>query len=156
MTDLPRVCVAYLLRTGPDGGREVLLGRKRTGLGTGRIVGPGGKLEAGESAEAAIIREIAEEVGLDVDPAVLQHRGDIRYHFPHRPAWSQRSTVFVVESFAGVVRASDELDPAWFAVDAVPYAQMWDDARRWLPGVLSGGRVDAEFTFGEDLSTVVD
>ena len=58
-----RVCVAYLLRT--VGGRtEVLLGRKKRGLGTGRYVGLGGKLEAGESALDAIVREIAEEAGV--------------------------------------------------------------------------------------------
>ena len=38
---------------------------------------------------------------------------------------------------------------------AVPYPRMWDDASRWLPGVLRGGTVDARFTFGADLATVV-
>jgi 8-oxo-dGTP diphosphatase len=32
---------------------------------------------------------------------------------------------------------------------------MWDDAKRWLPGVLAGGRVRRTFVFGSDLSTVV-
>jgi 8-oxo-dGTP diphosphatase len=32
---------------------------------------------------------------------------------------------------------------------------MWDDARHWLPGVLAGVPVEATFTFGEDLATVV-
>ncbi|MCA1942266.1 MAG: NUDIX domain-containing protein, partial [Yonghaparkia sp.] len=53
------VCVVYLVREvpGPDGPRsEVLLGRKRTGLGTDRIVGPGGKLEPGESPAQAAAR----------------------------------------------------------------------------------------------------
>ncbi|MET0989706.1 MAG: NUDIX domain-containing protein, partial [Glaciihabitans sp.] len=61
---LPEVCVCYLLRMTDAGGTEVLLGRKKTGLGTGRLVGPGGKLEPGESARAAAVREVAEEVGL--------------------------------------------------------------------------------------------
>lgn len=155
MTELPRVCVAYLIRQRPSG-REVLLGRKRTGLGAGRLVGPGGKLEPGESALEAIVREVAEEVGLLLLPAVLQHRGEISYHFPHRPAWSQHSTVFVCESFDGEPKASEELDPSWYRIDDVPYHRMWDDARLWLPMVLAGGRVDRAFTFGEDLATVVD
>jgi 8-oxo-dGTP diphosphatase len=32
---------------------------------------------------------------------------------------------------------------------------MWDDARHWLPGVLAGIRVEATFTFGADLASVV-
>lgn len=154
MTELPRVCVAYLIRQRP-GGSEVLLGRKRTGLGAGRIVGPGGKLEPGESALEAIVREVAEEVGLTLLPSVLQHRGEIGYLFPHRPAWSQHSTDFVCESFDGEPKASEELDPSWYRIDDVPYHRMWDDARLWLPMVLAGGRVDRTFTFGEDLATVV-
>ena len=45
------VCVCYLTRVAADGRREVLLGRKRTGLGLGKIVGPGGKVELGEVPE---------------------------------------------------------------------------------------------------------
>ena len=42
---------------------EVLLIRKKTGLGAGKVNAPGGKLEVDESAEAAAIREVMEEVG---------------------------------------------------------------------------------------------
>ena len=69
-----RVCVAYLLRR-VEGRTEVLLGRKKRGLGTGRYVGLGGKLEAGESALDAIVREIAEEAGVVVQPGDLDRRG---------------------------------------------------------------------------------
>ena len=58
-------------------------------------------------------------------------------------------------SWRGEPSGSDELDPEWFALDAVPFDEMWDDARRWLPGVLAGGRVRRTFVFGEDLATVV-
>ena len=43
---LPQVCVCYLLRE-RDGTTEVLLGRKKHGLGEGYYVGLGGKLERG-------------------------------------------------------------------------------------------------------------
>jgi len=151
---LPRVCVVYLLRE-VDGVTEVLLGRKLTGLGLGRLVGPGGKLEPGETSVQAIIREAAEEVGVAIDAADLDERGSIDYHFPHREAWSQASTVFVCRRWSGAIVASGELAPEWFPIDAVPFGEMWDDARRWLPGVLAGGGVDARFTFGEDLATVI-
>ncbi|MGX5695154.1 8-oxo-dGTP diphosphatase [Agromyces soli] len=150
----PDVCVCYLLREGP-GGTEVLLGRKRHGLGEGRYVAPGGKLEPGETPVQAIVREVAEEVGLAVDERALEARGVIDYRFPHRESWSQVSHVFVCRAWSGEPRESDELAPEWFALDAVPLGEMWDDASRWLPGVLAGGTVRRSFVFGEDLASVV-
>lgn len=144
----------YLLRRGADG-VEVLLGDKRTGLGQGKVVGIGGKLDPGESAREAAVREVFEETGVRIDPADLHLAGAIDYFFPTRPAWSQRSTVFVCRRWQGDPVQTDEITPHWYALDAVPYSRMWDDASRWLPGVLRGGTVDARFTFGADLATVV-
>jgi 8-oxo-dGTP diphosphatase len=151
---LIQVCVCYLLRE-QEGRTEVLLGRKKEGLGKGNFVGLGGKLEPGESAVDAAVREVFEEAGVMVAASDLEPRGRLTYHFPHREAWSQESSVFVCRTWRGEPVGSDELDPEWFAVDAVPFEEMWDDARRWLPEVLSGGRVRRTFVFGEDLATVV-
>ena len=151
---LPQVCVCYLLREA--GGRtEVLRGRKKHGLGQGSFVGLGGKLEPGESAVEAAVREVHEESGVRVEAHDLDPRGRLTYLFPHREAWSQESSVFVTRRFVGEPAPSDELDPEWFPLDAVPLTEMWDDARRWLPAVLAGGRVRRTYVFGEDLATVV-
>lgn len=151
---LPEVCVVYLLRTGTDG-LEVLLGDKRTGLGQGKIVGIGGKLDPGETAWEAAVREVREETGVVVEASDLVEAGVIEYHFPTRTAWSQRSTVFVVRRWHGDPVQTAEITPRWYPLADVPYARMWDDAVRWLPGVLRGGSVDARFTLGSDLATVV-
>jgi 8-oxo-dGTP diphosphatase len=153
MTDLPQVCVCYLTRLSETGERQVLLGRKKKGLGLGNIVGLGGKLEPGESALDAAVREVEEESGLTVTADALTAMGVLTYLFPHKPAWSQRSNVFVTDRFSGIPRESDELNPVWFAIDRLPVDDMWDDARHWLPGVLNGVAVEATFTFGEDLAT---
>ncbi len=153
---LPEVCVVYLLRTDEHGIRQVLLGRKKLGLGQGNFVAPGGKLEPGETPVDAAVREVAEESGVLVEPGHLQSRGSLDYHFPFRESWSQRSHVFVCEQWRGIPRESNELNPEWFPLAAVPYAEMWDDARFWLPAVLAGGAVRRAFTFGEDLASVVD
>jgi 8-oxo-dGTP diphosphatase len=152
---LPQVCVCYLLRESA-GGTEVLLGRKKHGLGVGNYVGLGGKLEPGESAVDAAVREVFEESGVVVAASDLEPRGLLSYFFPHREAWSQESTVFVCRSWQGEPRGSDELDPEWFPLGGVPYEEMWDDAQRWLPGVLAGASVRRSFVFGEDLATVVE
>ena len=151
---LPEVCVVYLLRRGADG-MEVLLGDKRTGLGQGKVVGIGGKLDPGESAHQAAVREVEEEIGVRIEASDLRLAGAIDYHFPTRRAWSQRSTVFVCRRWTGEPVETAEITPRWYPLDAVPYSRMWDDASRWLPGVLRGGTVDARFTFGADLATVV-
>jgi len=155
MTDLPEVCVCYLTRLSDSGAPQVLLGRKKKGLGLGNIVGLGGKLEPGESALDAAVREVEEESGLIVSADALTAMGVLTYLFPHRPAWSQRSNVFVTDRFSGTPRESDELNPVWFTIADLPVDEMWDDARHWLPGVLAGVPVEATFTFGEDLATVV-
>lgn len=149
----PRVVVVYLIREG-ERGPEVLLGEKRRGLGAGRVVGPGGKREPGETAVETAVREVAEEVGLRLDPSDLEARGTLDYRFPFRPSWSQVSDVFVCRRWQGSPSGSDELEPRWIPVDAVPYDAMWDDARYWLPGVLAGGTVRARFTFAEDDASV--
>jgi 8-oxo-dGTP diphosphatase len=151
---LPQVCVCYVLRETTDGTLQVLLGRKKKGLGLGNIVGLGGKLEPGESAVDAMVREIEEESGLVVAASALVPMGLLTYLFPHKEAWSQESSVFVCREWSGVIRESDELNPVWFDVTDLPVDEMWDDARHWLPGVLAGVPVRATFTFGPDLATV--
>jgi 8-oxo-dGTP diphosphatase len=54
-----------------DAGRTLFV-RKR---GTSRFMQAGGKIDAGESPVAAAVREIAEELGLVVDPSGLVHWG---------------------------------------------------------------------------------
>jgi 8-oxo-dGTP diphosphatase len=148
-----RVCVTYLMRE-HEGRAQVLLGRKKRGLGTGRWVGLGGKFEPGEGAEEAAVREIAEESGVEVAASDLERRGDLLYLFPHRESWSQRSTVFVTTTWRGEPAESDELAPRWFGLDELPLGEMWDDASHWLPAVLDGGRVARTFVFAADLATV--
>lgn len=153
---MPQVCVCYLVRRGPDGRSEVLLGRKKKGLGQGKYVAPGGKLEPGESVLDAMVREVSEEVGLTVRGEDLVPLGLLTYLFPHRPAWSQQSSVFLARSWDGIERESNELAPEWFPADALPLDEMWDDAQRWLPAALAGQAAVRTFTFAADLETVVE
>ncbi len=153
---LPQVCVVYLIRIDERGVRQVLLGRKKFGLGEGNFVGLGGKLESGETAVDAAVREVAEESGVRVRARDLQARGKLRYYFPHRESWSQESHVFLTDRWELEPRESNELNPVWFDVESVPFSEMWDDARFWLPQVLAGGSVYRSFTFGPDLASVVD
>lgn len=55
-----------------DGAGRLLTVRKR---GTDKFMHPGGKPEPGETAAEAASRELAEEVGIAIDPADLQPLG---------------------------------------------------------------------------------
>jgi 8-oxo-dGTP diphosphatase len=101
------------------------------------------------------VREVREEVGIEVDAAALELLGALTYLFPTKPEWSQVSRAFRVVGDFGDARASDELSASWVAVSEVPLDLMWDDAKYWLPGLLGGDPVVATFEFGADLSTVV-
>ncbi|MFE1664444.1 8-oxo-dGTP diphosphatase [Microbacterium sp. P02] len=153
--ELPDVTVVYLLRPRADGGTDVLLGYKRMGMGLGRVVGIGGKVEEGETIREGAVREMHEETGLHIEASDLEPVGVLEYLFPAQPSWSQRSHVFTCTTWSGEPRETDEIVPRWFTLDDVPYDRMWDDASRWLPSVLRGGSIAATFIFGDDLATVV-
>jgi 8-oxo-dGTP pyrophosphatase MutT (NUDIX family) len=151
------VCVVYLLRDRHVDGQtvtEVLLGEKLTGLGVGKLVGAGGKLEPGESARAAAVREVTEELGVDVAASDLVAISDITYPFVDRDDWSQRSFGFVTRTWTGTPTATTELAPHWFPIDGIPFDRMWADARLWLPRALTGDFVDATYSFRSDGSIV--
>ncbi len=55
----------------------------------------GGKLEPGETARDAAVREVAEEVGVVVAPGDLRMLGEWVEDAANEPGWSVDSTVFV-------------------------------------------------------------
>jgi 8-oxo-dGTP diphosphatase len=143
------VAVTYIMRH-HEGVDQVLLGEKLTGLGVGKIVGPGGKAKPGEAPADAAVREIREEVGLHVAPEDLSAIAVISYPFLDRPALSQRSFVFTTRVFQGTLVSSAELHATWWPVAAIPYERMWSDAALWLPQALSGAMVEETFHIGHD------
>jgi 8-oxo-dGTP diphosphatase len=112
-------------------------------------VGPGGKVEAGETPEEAAIREVQEEVGLIIEPGALTPLARIRYPFVNREALSQRSFVFSARVFSGDLQGSGEIAASWWPVATIPYERMWSDAKLWLPRALSGEFIDATIVMGE-------
>ena len=151
------VCVVYLVRERAIDGEivtEVMLGEKLTGLGVGKFVGAGGKLEPGESARSAAVREVAEELGVTVNARNLVGISDITYPFVDKDEWSQRSFGFITRTWAGTPTASAELAPRWFVLDDIPFDRMWADARLWLPRALAGEFVEETYPFRSDGSLV--
>jgi 8-oxo-dGTP pyrophosphatase MutT (NUDIX family) len=142
------------LLTRGDPPEQVLLGLKKQGFGAGKWGGFGGKIEADETATEAAIRELEEEAGVKVAAEDLRLMAHLTFVFPARPAWSQVVYVFVATEWEGTAVESAEMEPAWFAINDIPYHQMWQDGIHWLPRILAGERIQAHFAFKADNETV--
>ena len=125
---------------------QVLLIRKKRGLGAGKITGPGGRQEKGETIQACAVREVEEEV--HITPADLQPRGELRFQF--LDGYSIHVHVFTASAHRGEAQESDEATPLWTPIDSIPYEQMWADDVLWLPRVLAGQSVAGDFLFDGD------
>jgi 8-oxo-dGTP diphosphatase len=153
---LTRTCLCLLTRTVGDGEPEVLLGYKKTGLGTGKIVALGGHIEGRETAAQAAAREVKEESGVAVAADSLRAAAHITFLFPTRPAWDMTVEVFISDNWSGEPAETDEIRPEWFPVAALPFDRMWDDGRHWVPRVLAGERLRATFRYAPDRETVAE
>lgn len=126
---------------------QLLLIRKKRGLGAGKINAPGGRIEPGETAMEAAVRETVEEVG--VSPFDLVKRGEL--HFQFLDGYSLHCTVFFARGCKGEMIETDEATPFWCAIDAVPYHEMWADDAHWLPLVIDGKNFIGYFVFDDEI-----
>lgn len=127
---------------------QILLAMKKRGFGEGRWNGVGGKVEEGESIEAAMIREAQEEIG--VTPTVFEKVGDIRFdeYFKGEPTL-MHVHIFTATKWEDEPTESEEMKPQWFSTQAIPYDSMWSDDPHWLPQVIEGKKVSADFKLDE-------
>lgn len=125
---------------------KVLLIHKKRGLGKGKINGPGGRIDPGETAREAAIRETQEEVGLTPhDPVDI---GTLSFLFAD--GYGIHVHVFFSREWSGTLCETDEADPFWCNIAEIPYDQMWADDRYWLPAALTGARITGQFLFDGD------
>ena len=125
---------------------QILLIRKKQGLGAGKINGPGGRLEPGEAPAAGAARELLEELGVTaVDPVRL---GDHRFQFVD--GYSTYVHVYRATNLQGTPIETDEAIPMWVDLEAIPFDEMWEDDRLWLPLLVAGQRFSGYWIFDGD------
>jgi ADP-ribose pyrophosphatase YjhB (NUDIX family) len=108
---------------------ELLLVRRGRGPGAGRWSVPGGRVEAGETICDAVVREVAEETGLQVRCGELL-------------GWAERigpQHHFVILDFAVTVTdgrrpvaADDAAEASWFPLSSVPRVALVDGLAGFL------------------------
>ncbi len=125
---------------------EILLIDKKRGLGKGKVNGPGGKVDPGETVEQCAIRECREELGIEV--ADLEHLGEHRFQFVD--GYSIHCHVYRTDRYRGTPAESPEAAPRWTPLDDIPYELMWEDDRIWLPLLLDGKAFRANWIFDDD------
>jgi len=145
---LRQATLCFLIRD-----NEVLLAMKKRGFGKGRWNGVGGKPNSGENINQTALRETQEEI--DVALKDIEVRAVLDFYFSHNKEWSQQVIVYFAKKWEGMPRETEEMKPQWYKKDSLPFDDMWPDDKHWLPQVLGGSRVRAEFLFGEN-DTIMD
>ena len=125
---------------------QLLLIRKKKGLGAGKINMPGGRIEPGETAAQAAVRECREEVG--ITPHSPEKRADLSFEFAD--GLSLHCSAFFAYSHSGEAVETDEADPFWCDIDKIPFSEMWEDDALWIPRTLKGELLKGVFIFDGD------
>lgn len=127
-------------------GGQVLLIRKKRGLGAGKINGPGGKLDPGETPEECAVRETEEE--LCVRATGVSEVGRLSFQFVD--GMRLYCHVFRADGCLGEAQETEEAIPRWTPVDAIPFEEMWADDREWFHLLMARRRFQGYFDFDDD------
>jgi 8-oxo-dGTP diphosphatase len=115
-------------------GDRVLLIRKKRGFGKGKVNGPGGKLDPGESEHDCAVRETFEELTVHARHACK--RGELWFQFVDGLA--MHVAVFMAFEHDGEATETEEAEPLWTPIESIPFERMWADDAHWLHRMLTG------------------
>lgn len=122
---------------------KVLLIKKLRGIGMGKINGPGGKIDPGETPAECVVRECQEELHITpLDPVKM---GELWFAMSDIP--DIHCHVYIATKFDGVPTATDEAIPMWTKISEIPWDKMWEDDAHWLPQMLEGQKFLGKFVF---------
>ena len=130
---------------------EILLAMKKRGFGQGRWNGLGGKIDPEKGDKNVFdcaIREPKEEA--KIIPKNLEKVAVFDFYFPeHKKENNQQVHLFLIRDWEGEPEETEEMRPQWFEKEIIPYDEMWDDDKYWMPHVLEGKKLKAKFFFDE-------
>ncbi len=132
MPPLPILTVVAAALVDADG--RVLVAQRPAGKHlAGQWEFPGGKIDAGETPETALVRELAEELGVDVAASCLAPAGFASHAYPD---FHLVLLLFVCRKWRGVAVGRDGQAIAWHRVNAL-FALDMPPADRPLLGLLA-------------------
>ncbi len=123
-----RIAVGVVIK----GDRILITQRKPDGLLGGLWEFPGGKIKKGEEAEAACVREIKEEVNLQIK--VIEHLARVKHAYTH---FKISMDVFCCEYLAGRVKRYGPVDHRWIKISAIDRYPLPKANHKFLPQLKS-------------------
>jgi 8-oxo-dGTP pyrophosphatase MutT (NUDIX family) len=111
--------IAAALLIGADG--RTLLVRKR---GTQAFMQPGGKIDAGESAPIALVRELYEELGLQVLPEHAQFLGEFSAVAANEPGFEVNCQLYRLDIGQEVAPAAEIEEVVWIDAGNVDHLHL--------------------------------
>ena len=102
---------------------------------------PGGKREEGESDQQALIREIREELAVDLAPESLQYAGVFEAQADGEPAGTRVRTTCYFADFTGTITAAAEIEEVKWLTCA-DQATCSAYARQVLDWLKAEGRIE--------------
>lgn len=97
--------------------------------------------------------KIQEDLGPAEAEAILERLGfeaDLYFCQLSDMSWSHAGVVYFARTWEGTPRVSDEMEPRWFTLAELPYEEMWEADKIWLPMVLAGKKLRGTVYFAED------
>ncbi|MSU74763.1 8-oxo-dGTP diphosphatase [Candidatus Kaiserbacteria bacterium] len=124
-------------------GNQVLLGLKKDGseIGEGTLNAPGGKVESGETLLECLVREVFEEVGIELDPLKAERRAIITFHAGGIPNFEVH--VYRTSDFIGEPHETKSMVPDWYDIDTLPVYDMLESDHTWFLRAVRGEKFRA-------------
>jgi len=129
---------------------KILLGMKKVRFWAGKWNGPGGKVDVWETIEECMQRETFEEFGISINTQTMKKVWVFDWINKANQDQNHIVNIFMITDFTGTPVESEEMKPEWFDIDKIPYHEMWEDDKIWLPRVLNGEYIEYEFIYGLD------
>ncbi len=70
--------------------------------------------------------------------------------FTAKPENNRDVHIFVARDYSGTIEETEEMKPQWFATDDMPYDEMWDGDKYWMPRLLDGEKIEFEIIFDDE------
>lgn len=109
--------------------------------------GFGGKPNPSEAIEEAARREVKEEAKVIVER--LEKVAEIEFIL-RAEQMQVTMQVFFATGWENEPEETEEMRPEWFEMDKIPYEQMWQADRDWLPIIFSGKKIKAKYTYEKE------
>ncbi|USN87593.1 MAG: 8-oxo-dGTP diphosphatase [Candidatus Nomurabacteria bacterium] len=121
---------------------KILLGYKKKGeIGTDTLNGPGGKVEPDESIEECLLREVWEEVNIELQVDKIEKLGVITFFDANTPDFEVH--IFRTEHFIGIPVETADMIPDWYEIDNLPLGKMLESDREWFEKMAKGEKFNA-------------